>query len=264
MSQAMFDLRADPLTISLPDPGARLMSLHVIIQDHFNPLLAYRPCRHELTEDGACTRYVLICVRTTTNAASAEDIEAVHRLQDAIGAQQRDRGTLDLPSCDPASLSVVRDSLLVHSKGVPDTRRTFGLPGEVDRIRHLAAAFSCGGQSEKNAYSLNVATQPNDGTTVHRLRMKDEPVHGYWSITGYNEKGFMEKNYQNFHTINSFSAHADARGEMLIQFGGCDGSVRNATPIMRGWNYLVRLCRVRPEALDGSWIFPRAQTIEGV
>jgi hypothetical protein len=39
-------------------------------------------------------------------------------------------------------------------------------------------------------------------------------------------------------------------------FGGCDGKIPNCLPIMNGWNYTVRLCRARPELLNGQWKFP--------
>ncbi|MGA8477764.1 MAG: hypothetical protein WB696_07385 [Chthoniobacterales bacterium] len=30
-------------------------------------------------------------------------------------------------------------------------------------------------------------------------------------------------------------------------------------PIMKGWNYMVRLYRPRAEILNGAWTFPQAQ-----
>jgi hypothetical protein len=30
---------------------------------------------------------------------------------------------------------------------------------------------------------------------------------------------------------------------------------------MKGWNYIVRLYRPRPEVLDGSWTFPEATVV---
>ena len=31
---------------------------------------------------------------------------------------------------------------------------------------------------------------------------------------------------------------------------------------MRGWNYMVRLYRLRKEILDGSWKYPEAQLLK--
>ncbi|MGY3614513.1 hypothetical protein ACVJGD_000709 [Bradyrhizobium sp. USDA 10063] len=50
-------------------------------------------------------------------------------------------------------------------------------------------------------------------------------------------------------------------GSIVVQFGGCDGTIRNCLPIMRGWNYTVRLYRPRPETLNGTWKFPEAKPV---
>ncbi len=46
-----------------------------------------------------------------------------------------------------------------------------------------------------------------------------------------------------------------------IQFGGCDGKIPNCLPIMKGWNYTVRLYRPRAEILNGTWKFPEAKPV---
>ena len=48
-------------------------------------------------------------------------------------------------------------------------------------------------------------------------------------------------------------------GSIAIQFGGCDGKIPNCLPIMKGWNYTVRLYRPRDEILNGKWKFPEPQ-----
>jgi hypothetical protein len=42
--------------------------------------------------------------------------------------------------------------------------------------------------------------------------------------------------------------------------GGCDGKIPNCLPIMKGWNYMVRLYHPRDEILNGTWKFPQAQS----
>ena len=46
---------------------------------------------------------------------------------------------------------------------------------------------------------------------------------------------------------------------ITIQFGGCDGKIPNCLPIMKGWNYTVRLYRPRAEILNGKWKFPNPE-----
>ena len=47
------------------------------------------------------------------------------------------------------------------------------------------------------------------------------------------------------------------RQEMLT-----DGKIANCLPIMKGWNYTVRLYRPRQEILDGTWKFPEPQPVQ--
>jgi hypothetical protein len=131
---------------------------------------------------------------------------------------------------------------------------------EVDPVKHLiGSAMLWGGYPEKDALYLPVTPGRNDGGTVCKLTVKDVPVDGFWSITVYNTEGYLEPNQYNAYVVNNFTAKKDEDGSVAIQFGGCDGEISNCLPIMKGWNYTVRLFRPRPEILDGRWQFPEAR-----
>ena len=78
------------------------------------------------------------------------------------------------------------------------------------------------------------------------------PVDGFWSVSVYNAAGYYEPNKYNAYSLNNITAKKGADGSVAIQFGGCDGKIPNCLPIMKGWNYLVRLYRPRAEILDGK------------
>ena len=59
-SQALFDLDAGPVTITLPDAGKRFVSMQVINEDHYTPMVVYKPGPTTLTRDMIGTR---VCVR---------------------------------------------------------------------------------------------------------------------------------------------------------------------------------------------------------
>ena len=63
-SSAVFDLDAGPVTIALPDAGKRFMSLQIIDEDHYVPMVVYAPGEVTLSRDTIGTRYALAAVRT--------------------------------------------------------------------------------------------------------------------------------------------------------------------------------------------------------
>jgi hypothetical protein len=259
-SAAIFDLAAGPVTIALPNSGKRFMSMQVINEDEYTPFVAYGPASHTLTEKEIGTRYVVVAVRTLVDPTNPQDLVQVHALQDAIKVSQKSNGKFEIPNWDQVSQKKVRDALLALAALLPDANHMFGTKAQVDPVRHLIGAASAwGGNPDKEATYLNVTPPRNDGSTLYKLRVKDVPVDGFWSISLYNAEGYFQANSLNAYTVNSIIAKREADGSVLVQFGGCNGKVPNCLPIMPGWNYMVRLYRPRAEILDGKWSFPTAE-----
>jgi hypothetical protein len=260
-SLSVFDLDAGPVTVTLPDAGERFMSMQVIDEDHYTPEVVYGAGTHTYTREKIGTRYVSLGVRILVNPADPEDVKQVHSLQDAIAvAQLGGPGRFEVPNWDQASQKKVRDALLALAETLPDTKRAFGARAQVDQVRHLiGTAFAFGGNPEKDALYLNVTPGGNDGATIYRLAVKDVPVDGFWSISVYNAEGHFQKNALDAYTLNSITAKQSPDGSIVIQFGGCDGKIPDCLPIVKGWNYMVRLYRPRAEILNGGWKFPDAQ-----
>jgi hypothetical protein len=262
-SAAIFDLDAGPVTITLPDGGKRFMSLMVINEDHYVPAVFYGTGSHTFTKKEIGTRYMIAAVRTFVNPEDAADVKQVHVLQDAIKVSQESPGKFEAPHWDQASQKQVRDALLVLGGTLPDLRKAFGQKKDVDPIRHLIATASAwGGNPDKDAIYLNITPTQNDGATPYQLTVKDVPVDAFWSISVYNAKGYFEPNKENAYSLNSVTAKKNADGSVTIQFGGPDDKVANYLPIVKGWNYMVRLYRPRAGILNGTWKFPEAQPIK--
>ena len=258
-SSAVFDLDAGPVTLTLPDAGKRFQSLQIISQDHYATTV-YGAGRHAIDRGKVGTRYAVVGIRTLVDPADPKDVAQVHALQDAIKVSQRGTGQLELPNWDPVSQKKVRDALLVLGSTMPDFKHAFGTKDEVDPVRRLiGAAAAWGGNSDKDATYLNVTPARNDGTTVFKLKVGDVPVDAFWSVSVYNAQGYYEKNSYDAYTINNLTARKSSDGSVAIQFGGCDGKIPNCLPIVKGWNYTVRLYRPRAEILNGTWKFPQPQ-----
>ncbi len=261
-STAVLDLDAGPVTVTLPDPHGRFLSLQLIDEDHYSQPALYGPGTYRLTRARFRTRYIALLVRIFVDPNDPADLAAVHRLQDAIRLDQPGGpGRFEIPAWDEVSLTRLRTILRQIGTGLPSSHM-FGTRAQVNPVHHLiGTAAGWGGNPVADAQYVNVAPARNDGVTVHRLNVRDVPVDAFWSVTVYNREGFMEPNPQNAWSLNNVTAARDPDGGYTIQFGGCGAGSRNCLPVMPGWNYTVRLYRPRRAILDGRWTFPEARPV---
>lgn len=261
-SAGVFDLKAGPVTITMPNAGKRFMSMQVINQDHYTPMVNYKAGSYTLSEKNVGTRYVTVAIRTFVDPSSEKDLKEAQKLQDQIKVSQPGGpGKIDVPEWDQASQKAVRDALLVLYSTLPDTNFMFGKKEEVQPVRHLiGTASGWGGNPEKDAIYLNVYPTKNDGKTTYKLNVpKDVPVNGFWSISVYNKESFFQKNDLERYTLNNITAKQSSNGSYDIQFGECSKTSVNCLPISDGWNYTVRLYQPKEQILNGTWKFPVAQ-----
>jgi hypothetical protein len=258
-SGGVFDLDAAPLTITLPDAGKRYMSLQVVSQDHFTSKAAHAPGTLTYTRETVGTRYAYIIIRTFADPRDVNDLKAANALQDQIKVEQASIGKFEVPNWDQTSLAKVRDAVSLLATMGGNVGLMYGSKGEVNPVGHLiGASLGWGALIPADArYTSNFPKQ-NDGTTIHKLKVKNVPVDGFWSVTVYNAKGYLEKNDLNVYSLNNLTAQADGDGAYTIQFGGCQQAQANCLPTMPAWNYMVRFYQPRKEILEGTWNFPEA------
>ncbi|WP_428423953.1 DUF1254 domain-containing protein [Pararhizobium sp.] len=262
-SQAIFDLDAGPVTITLPEAGKRFISMQVISEDHYTPMVVYEPGRTTLTRDEIGTRYVFVAVRILVDPNDPNDLAQVHALQDALTVEQKSAGTFEAPNWDLAQQKKIRDALEALAAATGSFSNAFGRKGEVDPVKHLiGTAAGWGGNPDKDASYPSFTPAKNDGTTVYKLKVREVPVDAFWSISVYNDKGFFQKNDYDAYSVNSITAEKSADGAIDIQFGGCDGKIANCLPITQGWNYTLRLYRPQAVVLNGEWKMPEAQPLQ--
>ena len=259
-SFGVFDLRS-PLTITLPDTKGRYQSLMIVSQDHSIWGL-YGPKKGTLTEDKVGTRYVLLTVRTFADPNDEKDMKAAYRLQDAVGVEQADIGKFEVPNWKKEEVEQMRNTINVVASTVTDSSRMFGKKEELDPVYWmLGAALGWGGLPAEAASYVNVFPEKNDGKTAYTLTVKDVPVDAFWSVTLYDDKGWIPVNNQNAYSFNNVTAKKNEDGSITIHFGG-DPKQPNFLPIVLGWNYIVRLYRPKKAILDGTWTFPNPQAVE--
>ena len=259
-SVGAFDLRS-PLTVTLPETEGRYQSLMIVSQDHSIWGL-YGPKTGTLTEEKVGTRYVFLALRTFADPNDEEDMKAAHQLQDAVSVKQADIGKLELPDWNKEEVEQMRDTIRVVASTVTDLSKMFGKKEDLDPVYHmLGAAIGWGGLPAEAASYVNVVPEKNDGKTAYTLTAKDVPVDAFWSVTLYDEEGWMPVNKYNAYSFNDVTAKKDKDGSITIHFGG-DPKADNFLPIVPGWSYIVRQYRPKKEILDGSWTFPEPKAVK--
>ena len=260
-SAGVFDLTT-PVTIVKPDPGKRFQSMLVINQDHSMLPVEHGAGRFTLTHEKVGTRYAIVLLRTFADPNDPADMKAANALQDRVQTEQASIGTFEVPAWDEASLHTVRNALNVLAATKTDASGMFGDKAKLNPIDHLlGAAYGWGGNPKDAAVYQNGVPSNNDGKAAYVLTARDVPVDGFWSITVYNAKGFMELNDRNAYSVNNVTAKRNAYGSVTVHFGG-DPAAANYLPITPGWSYVVRMYRPRKPVVDGMWKFPGAQPVK--
>jgi len=156
----------------------------------------------------------------------------------------------------------MRETINVVAATVTDAGKMFGKKEDLDPVYWmLGAALGWGGLPAEAASYVNVVPEKNDGKTAYTLTAKDVPVDAFWSVTLYDDEGWIPLNEHKAYSFNNVTAKKDKDGSITIHFGG-DPKADNFLPIEKGWNYIVRLYRPKKEILDGSWTFPGPKAVE--
>ena len=259
-SFGVWDLRS-PVTITLPETGGRYQSLMIVSEDH-SIWSFYGPRTGTLTEEKVGTRYVFLALRTFMDPNDEKDMKGAHRLQDAVVVEQADIGKFEVPDWNKEEVEQMRATINVVGGTVTDASKMFGKKENLDPVYWmLGAALGWGGLPAEAATYANATPEKNDGKTPYTLTVTDVPVYGFWSVTLYDEAGWLPVNKYNAYSFNNVTAKKDKDGSVTIRFGG-DPKADNFLPIVPGWNYIVRMYKPGPEILDGRWTFPSAQEVQ--
>jgi hypothetical protein len=151
-SAAILDLDAGPVTITLPDSGKRFMSLQIVDEDHYAPIVVYAPAQVNLTRDKIGTRYPAALVRTLVDPKNPDDLKQVNALQDAIKIDQNASGQFEAPNWDRDRQKKIRETLLVLAQFTSEFKKAFGARSQVDPVAHLiGTAAGWGGNPASDA-----------------------------------------------------------------------------------------------------------------
>ena len=240
------------------------MSLMVINQDHYAPETVYRAGRLHL--HARADRHAL-CLGCGAHAgrsgrsggrqagaspAGCDQGQAARRPGPLRGAELGPGESEEGARC---AAGAQRDPARLAECGRPQGRGRSGAAPDRHRLGLGPQPRQGGRLSQRHAEPRTTARR-STGSDVEDVR---------WTRSGRSSsttpQGRFQKNPYDAYSLNSITAKKNADGSVAIQFGGCDGKIPNCLPIMRGWNYMVRLYRPRAEILNGTWKFPEAQPV---
>lgn len=257
-SQVIVDV-AGGAELTVPDSGDRYLSVMGLTRDHYVPVIFHDPGVYQLDAAELGTEYAMLGVRILVDPTNPEDVAEVNALQDQLTVSAACARAFTPADYDPDTQARTRTALLDLAAGLPDYRHGFGRRNEVDPVRHvICAASGWGGLPEYEAHYVNV--NPDLPVGDYRLRLVDVPVDAFWSVSLYNSQGYFEPNPLGVNNINSVTATLESDGSVIVYFGVDPLNKPNFLHVMAGWNFLLRMYRPRPEALDGRWTVPPVET----
>ena len=246
-------------TFTVPDAGGRYLSVAVVDEDHFVERIVHEPGTYDISPADVATPYVLLLARVLVDPGDADDLAAVHAVQDGFGVTAGSAEPFVMPDYDGDSFDRCRRAVLRLGE-FADFSKAFGARGEVQPVHHLVGtATGWGGLPQREAMYVSLATDLAPG--AYRIDVPPVPVDAFWSISVYDADGFFQPNDRDAYSVNDVTGTKHADGSMTVHLGGCDDDRPNCVPLPPRANVVARLYRPRPEVLDGSWTFPRPERI---
>ena len=242
-------------TITVPEAeDGRYISVLVIDNDHYAPAVYYEPGTYDLPTG---TRYVSLLYRVQLlDDSDPNDVATANALQDQFVIQANSAVPFSAPDWDVDSMLALRSEyeaeFLKFAQFEPDW---MGPKGEVnEETRHLAAAGAWGLFPEEDAVYINYAGPP-DPTQCYSATYDTPETEAFWSITVYDDKGFMESDNN---VINGRNVTPNDDGTFTAFFGSetACGAQENRVDISEGWNFLLRIYRPGPAVLSREYILP--------
>ena len=247
-------------TITVPElPTNRYASAYLVDNDHYCPLVIYTSGTHELPKD---TKYLGVGIRIQVfNPQDPTEIALVNKLQNQFVIKANSADPLPPFKWDLDSLKALTAQYEKDSTQYSSWKGMMGPRGKVDeKTRHIVAAAGWGLFPEWDATYLNYSGG-HDPKVCHKATYQVPENKAFWSITVYGNDGYM-KSENNI--VNSSNAKLNADGTFTVYYGSKEtcGDVPNRLDVTDGWNFLMRIYRPGPSALDGSYKLPKAVAVK--
>jgi len=241
-------------TITIPPlPTDRYVSVYLVDNDHYCPLVIYTAGTHELPRD---TKYLGLVVRIQViNPKDTAEIARVNALQDQFIITAGSADSLPAFTWDLASLTALTARYEKESAQYSGFKGMMGPRGKVnEKTRHIVAAASWGLFPEWDATYLNYSGG-QDPTRCYKATYQPPQNKAFWSVTVYGRDGYMKSDNN---IVNSSTVKLNTDGTFTVHFGSkaACGDVPNRLDVSDGWNYIMRIYRPGAPVVDGTYTLP--------
>jgi hypothetical protein len=227
-SMAVIDV-SEGASITMPEiPKGKYMSVQPVTEDHRIQAMMYGPGTFDLTTHTGSHLYLIIRLDATFSEAEVKEI------QDQMSIEANSDKLFETVPVNKESFIQVEEALkakmpsIVKRDGVNALEGMFTDPNDAsnelftEEKYQVGAAIGWGGaQMIDNIYEIsgNYATD-----RCYQLTFEDPENAAFWSITVYDEKGFMFNDLANY---SSNTAQVNKDGTYTISFGCGEDALNN-------------------------------------
>ena len=234
-------------TLELPDVGDRFVSIHIIDENHMSPFYLYGGGTYTFTADQFETTYVVVGIRTGTDASK----EDVARIASELQPNYRITGAADvdtMPRPDLDVLARVRAALVKEYGNLTTTAGAMQASTDLIKDWEFFTYVTAGGwglSADENAMYTPHAPVNAKGGVCYTATFPPVPVKAFFSITVYGPEKYLMSNENNIVSSNRGVVTNDD-GSFTVAFGNedCKSLAPNfAYTPKDGWSFLLRAYR---------------------
>lgn len=242
-------------TITVPEiPKDRYVSVYLVDNDHYCPLVIYASGTHALPRD---TKYLGVVVRIQVfDPKNPDEIALINALQDRFVITAGSADPLPDFRWDLASLKALTVQYEQEAASYSSFKGMMGPRGRVDgNTRHVAAAAGWGLFPEWDATYLNYSGGSHDPRVCYKTTYTVPENKAFWSVTVYGSDGYLKSDNS---IVNASTVKFNSDGTLTLYFGSKDvcGDMPNRMDVSAGWIYVMRIYRPGPSVLNGQYKLP--------
>ncbi len=233
-------------TLTLPPSPGRFRLAQIIDSNHYTTDVFYDEGTYELKSNSGAD-FVYIFMRTAADPSDPEDQDTARGVMEAASIASNGGGTFR-SNWNPDEVIEMRGQIIRNATYTD----SFGAFGDVDDIKDFekftfAAAAGWGGLPEAHAAYWPI--EPKLGKACATMTIEDPPVDYYWSLTVYDEEGWLAHSNP---VRSSYNTKPNEDGTLTFHFG-CGDAALNDLPITENWTFVLRMYGPQEPILNGTY-----------